>query len=227
MAQYVSVPMPTENADVQYSVGGAVWKFLPGYASITETGGESPTRERITMKSVNSLVGKARPSTIEISVPALVPGHSSYKDLKKAYDDGTNVHIRYGFREQSLFKGQTTDKATVKKDGSVTFNNSGTPPDFTGADFGPGVAIKILSTPVVYAVIETISAAGVVKVQERAADLAEGQYDVVLPPFYRPSVTCKISDWGKISAESESEVGSTLAVISYSVLPDIVIGELK
>ena len=224
MGQHSPIPMPTEKAKVQFSLNGRDFKFLPGTANITESGGESPTRENVTFEGVSSLTGEARPSTLEIGVPALAPGHSSYDELEAAWKSKANIFIRYGFRDQLLFEGGDNDKVAVKKDGSLAFAAAGATPNFLLPQYGPGVALKIGNN---YRVIEAITDKGVATVAPSAADVAEMKFNVVIPAYHRPSTPCKVVTFGIVGADVESEAGTTLQVQSLVPLPKLELGELK
>lgn len=226
MSSYASVPTPTENALVEISTdGGSVWKFLPGVASVNDSGGDSPTRERSTFQNVVQLVGQARPPTIEVTLPALAPGHSTYSDLHTAYVGGTNIHLRYRFLEQILFQAAVGTTVAISMAGVVTQNTGGgvSHADLNLKDFGPGAAFKTGTTPR-YDVIESITSAGVPTCKAATAALVAAVYAVVIAPFYRPSVLGRVSSFGNVSADSESEVGTTLTLAARSALPALQIG---
>jgi len=228
MAQYTSVPTITEDALVEVRFAGqSAWTFLPGTATVSDSGGESPTRERITFSDIKRIVGKARPAQVEVAIPALAPGHSSYTGLYDAYTKKTSVEVRYQFKERVIGRPSATARVAITTDGTVTLSGSGaTQANFGGDDIGPGAAFKTgTGANAVYDIIEEISAAGVPKCAKRAASLSAAEYVVVAPPWYRPPTLCRVSNFGNISADVESEAGTTLQLEPISVLPALLIGK--
>ncbi len=222
MSQYASIASPTENARVELSAdSGATWQFIPGTASVTESGGESPTREQVTFTGVNQITGKARPPTVEFSIAGYAAAHAVHQLLKARKESGALTHFRYTFEEQELQAVTgAPNTVAIATTGVVTF--AGDSPDFTEAQFGPGVAIKVGSK---YYVVDTISSSGAVKVAPapNAAVSATASYSIVVPGLQRPSFPARIQTFDNISADSESQVATTLSVAPIASLPALVI----
>lgn len=222
-----SAPTVTENAKVQLLVNG-IWVTIPGAGSIRDRTGDAPTRENVTFGSVKQIVGKSRPPSVEISLPAVAPGHSTYGVLKTAFDKETNVRIRYGFAEEVLFERTTAGTIAIATDGSVTFSGTNAEhPDFREEDYGPGIAFRTgTGQNIVYDVIETIddSSARDVECQPRTTALTAVAYDVVIPGFYRPSFLARVSQWDGVTADGESEVSMDLGLAARGSLPALKLG---
>ena len=227
MSQYSSIATPTENARVEVSSdGGSTWEFIPGTASITESGGEAPTREQVTFENVSQITGKPRPSTISMTIAGYAALHAVYTTLRNAYIAGTVLRFRYTFQEQEILAvtGAANTVAIASADGAVTFAGTSMP-DFTGQEFGPGVALKIGASNPTYHIIKTIDSDGDVVVDPApAANLAATQtYAVVVPPVRRPSFPAKVSSFDNIEAGSEAQLGTTLGLAPIAALPRFVV----
>jgi len=222
MSQYSPVITQTEDALVEIRESGGNWMFLPGVASISETGSEAPTREVSTFSAKVQIVGNVSPPTIEFSIAGFTPLHRTTKILRDARDDNSLISFRYRFEGRTLDSSGTGNTASIATSGAVTFSwqDSDNPTvDFTEEHIGPGAAIKIGAN---YHIIDTISATGVVTVYPApSAQVAAAVFTVEVPPLYRPAFPARVMTFDDTDAGSESQLATTLSIAPTAVLPQM------
>jgi len=226
MARFNSVQVPTENARVEVRASGGSWLFIPGVASINESGTEAPTREVSTLQNKIQVVGNPAPPTLEFSISAYLPHHDTNRILRDALIDGTTLQFRYRFPGQTLATitgaGNTVAIATS---GVVTLAWAGDPLiDFTDEAYGPGIAIHQGNN---YYVVDVISETGqlTVKPAPNAQVAAAVGYTIEVPPIYRPSFPARVMSFDNVEAGSESSLATSLGIAPQAILPRIEIGD--
>lgn len=204
--------------------------FIPGVASIAESGSEAPTREVSTLANVIQITGNIRPPTIEITIPAYAPMHDTNRILRDALIDNTTLQFRYRFEGQVLATvsgaGNTLAIATS---GAVTLAWSDDPlVDFTDEAYGPGIALKPTTGPNAntYFIVDTISATGALAVRPApsAQVAAAVGYEVSVPPIYRPSFPARVMSFDNADAGSESSLATSLGLAPTAILPRFEVG---
>ena len=222
MAQFNSIQYPTENARVEVQApGSSDWLFIPGTASIAESGTEAPTREVSTLVNKIQVVGNVAPPTIEFTISAYAPAHDTNRVLRDALINNTILSFRYRFDGQVLNTvagaGNTVGIATT---GVVTFAWADDPLiDFTNEAYGPGISIKPAGRD--RYIVDSISAAGELKVKPvpNAAITGVVGYEIEVPPIYRPSFPARVMSFDNVDAGSESSLATSLGVAPTSILP--------
>jgi len=225
-----TAPISTEDAyvEVQPRTGGD-FQSVPGVSGISESGGDSPTRETRTFAAVFTHTGNASPVQISISLNAFVPVHPTIKLIKDAHKDNDSLNFRYTFRGRIVKPSAgASNTAAIAANGVVTFvDGTVTAPinneSFTREDVGPGMSIKIGNT---HYIISAISDTGQVTVVSSAtlrpltAPVAAAPFTVEQPAIRRPSFSCRIMNTGNIDAQVDSDLTTTLELQPISILPD-------
>lgn len=222
MAQYNSIQYPTENAIVEVQ-SGTDWLFIPGTASIAESGSEAPTREVATLVNKIQVVGNVAPPTIEFTISAYAPMHDTNRVLREALINNTILSFRYRFAGQRLATPATGRTAAIATTGVVTFAGTGAAIDFSNEAYGPGIALKIGNA---YHIVDTISEDGqdlVVK-PSPTSQVAAASFEVWVAPIYRPSFPARVMSFDNVDAGSESSLATSLGIAPTSILPRFVIG---
>jgi len=223
MSQRSSVAVQTENGRVEILSDGS-WIDIPGVSSISESGGDAPTRTVATFQNTIQHTGNVQPPSISIAIAGYVPVHPTYKLIDDAKKANNPLTFRYTFGEVEVRpQAQNTMAAIAQTTGVVTFSGTGEHPDFTTEELGRGMALKIGNR---YFVIQSISATGAVTVVDGAtleapsAQVAAAGYSVVIPPVRRPAFSARIMVMGNLEAGSESDLSTTLDLAPLAILPD-------
>jgi len=223
MAQYASVQIPTENARVEVRSASGSWKFIPGVASVTESGGESPTRTVSTLQNKITVTGNVNPPTISISVAAYVPHHSTMKLIQEALVNNTILQWRYVFQPQTLFTATgNANTVAIATTGVVTF--AGTGPSLSDEAYGPGIAIKLGSAYHVIDSIDGTTGRATVDPAPGSQIAATADYTIEIPPIYRPSFPARVTMTDNTEAGSESSLATEIGIAPMAVLPQFVVG---
>lgn len=228
MGSHSPIATPTENARLEILEGGtSVWKTLPGVASISESGTESPSREQTSFSGKVQISGLPAPPTVEFSISGYAALHDTDRILHEALVQAKTISIRYRFQGQvyRTVTGASNTIAIAATTGIVTLaGDHGV--DLTDDEFGPGLAFKVADSGNAsdYRIIQTISDAGVATVLPSTTLAAKADWSIELAPLYRPAFVCKVSAWGDTDAGSESQLATTLMVKPTAILPRMVVG---
>lgn len=228
MAEFSPISTPTEGARVEILEGGTTaWKSLPGVASISESGTESPSREQVSFAGKVQITGLPAPPTIEFSIAGYAALHDTDRILHEALTQQKTIQIRYRFDGEvyRTVTGASNTIAIAATTGAVTLaGSSGI--DLTDDEFGPGLAFKVADNgnDMDYRIIQTISDAGVATVLPATVLAAKADYTLELAPIYRPAFVAKVSMWGDTDAGSESQLATTLSVKPLAILPRMKVG---
>lgn len=222
MAQYNSIQYPTENAIVEVQ-SGSDWLFIPGTASIAESGSEAPTREVATLVNKIQVVGNVAPPTIEFTISAYTPMHDTNRVLREALINNTILSFRYRFAGQVLATPASGRMAAIATSGAVTFSGTGTAIDFTGEAYGPGISLKIGNTWHVVDSIHPTTGALTVK-PAPGSQIAAAAFTVEVPPIFRPAFPARVMSFDNVDAGSESSLATSLGIAPTSILPRFQMG---
>lgn len=227
MATYSPITTPTENALVEILEGGSPdWKFIPGVASISESGTEAPSREQVSFGGKVQISGLPTPPTIEFSITGYAALHDTDRILHEALTQSKTIQIRYRFPGQiyRTVTGAANTIAVAATTGVVTLGgNPGI--DLTDDEYGPGLAFNVgTSADPVYRIIQSISDRGIATVLPNTVLAQKADYTLELAPIYRPAFTARVSMWGDTDASSESQLATTLSVKPLAILPRMMVG---
>ena len=222
MSQYSPLATPTEYSRLYVKDSNGDYLFVPGTASYTESGGESPTREQVTYEGKSQIVGLPSPPSIEVDMPAPAIGTTVYNLLLASKESRQFLEFRLDVPAQEIYKEATGTFAIASTDGAVTFSASDKP-DLTESRFGPGVAIaKGTGANRKLYVIDTISATGAAVVANvpGTSVTAVTDYEIVIPGKRR-SFSAVVSTFDNLTAESEGQLGTSLTLTPSSALPKV------
>lgn len=227
MSQYSSVAVQTENARVEIQQPSG-WLDIPGVASVSESGGDAPTRTVATFQNTIQHVGNVQPPSISISVAGYAPLHPTYKIVDDAKRENRHLTFRYTFAETEV-RPTTPAGATAaiaQSTGVVTLTDVDGQIDFTTEELGRGMALKMgTGASARYFVIRTISDTGALTVIDAAtlaaptAQVAAGVYSVVVPPMRRGAFSARIMTAFNLEAASESDLSTTIEIQPIAILP--------
>ena len=222
MAQDGLTIISSINSSLEFSTdGGTTWKELPFAGDIEASGGEAPTSEVATFKRVGTTVGHDRVPSLEVTVPAYIPHHSSWRNLAAEGKAGNPVNVRITTRERLLAASGMGNTAALATTGIVTLSPTvigGHSIDWRSDLYGVGLGLKYAAA--VYTV-DTISLAGVLTVDPApAAAVAAAVYSVVGPSLRLGPILARIVGLAQFSMPAEGALNKSVTIQPLGQLPD-------
>ena len=208
---------------IEYQVAGAAYRALPGPSAIRDPGLERDTETTSNFAGPSQSLGEERIGEITID-SKYMPHHKSWKDLRKAFEDGSIVGLRYTIPTAVVPTSQTA-RVAITSTGVVTFTDTGTPPvlDFKQPQYDVGLVIQVGSD---FYVVDTINrATGAVMVTPPpGAAVAATAFSLRLPSIRRVP-QCQVRKIDEMQIEGNAGITTQLILIPTSRLPEATLGD--
>ena len=209
--------IPGLQGQLEYSIDGTTFSVIPGIENISLSGGEAPEADVVTFEGVAKVVGHPRVPTIQATVSAYNPQHSTWRAINLAGRNRAVLTWRFTSKEESFFTATGAgNTVAIAVTGVVTF--AGDAPDFASGRFAPGMTIAVGGASYVIDVITAAGAVTVKPVPVSAVAAAMG-YKINNPALRLGPLIATGSVTGA-EMSSEGQLTATLNLAPRAQLPD-------
>ena len=209
--------------------GSDYWE-VPGIASWTEGGGDTPTRDVVAFEGTATQSGAVRPQSIECEVSAYAPNHRAWRLIRAAAVGGNTLSFRLTTPRNVIDPGgSAARKLGASSAGQLSITGTSMADflaEWVAGTYTVGMVVEVEdgSTNPASLVIESIpatptaiNAATVTK--PSAAVAATDDYRIVIPSLRRGPFNATVATADRSTLRAEADLSAGLTLQAVSVLP--------